>query len=176
MEHVLRILFDEHEVIVRAIGMARDARALVGVDNAAYEDTMSELIRFFRQYADHYHHYKEEQILFPDMAKKSELMQQGILAEMLDNHEDFRARIRAIELALQNGDHAGAAERMDAYGEALLDHIAVENDELFIAAEDLFNAEESEKLFFRFVDIDSELGTHKKQDLVAILDDLVARK
>jgi hemerythrin-like domain-containing protein len=156
--------------------MARDARSLVGTDNGAYEDTISELIRFFRQYADHYHHYKEEQILFPDMARKSELMQQGILAEMLDNHEDFRERIRSIELALQTGDHAGAAERMDAYGEALRDHIAVENDELFIAAEDLFNAEESERLFFRFVDIDSELGETKKKDLAAILDDIAQRR
>ena len=175
MEHVLKILFDEHDVIIRAVALARDSRKMVGVDDAGYEDVMSEMIRFFRQYADHYHHYKEEQILFPDMARKSELMQAGIIAEMLDNHEDFRERILAIEENIRQGEFTSAADNMDAYGEALLDHIAVENEELFQAAESLFNEEESERLFFRFADLDSELGEHKKKDLADILLDIANR-
>ncbi len=172
MENTLKMLFDEHNVISGAVALARESRKLIGVSDEAYELNMSELIRFFRQYADHYHHYKEEQILFPEMAKKSELMGGGIIAEMLDNHEDFRDRIRAIENDLQEARFVDAADRMDRYGDALLDHIAVENDELFQAAADLFTEDEAERIYFRFIDLDSEFGEHKKKDLTDILDQL----
>ena len=172
MDNSIKLLFDEHEVITLAIGKAHEARSLVGKDNEAYEWIISELIRFFRQYADHYHHYKEEQILFPELAKKSDLLASGIITEMFSNHEDFREQLGLIEADLHAGDFAEAADKMDAYTEALQDHIAVENDELFLAAADLFSEDELDRIYFRFVDLDSELGEHKKKDLTDLLAEL----
>jgi len=172
MNNSLRILFNEHEIISRAIEMARNARYLIGMDNDDYELKISELIRFFRLYADQYHHHKEEEILFPEIARKNELLADGILKEMYDHHAYFRDLLHSIEYDLGQKQYEEAAEKMEKYAEALLDHIAVENDELFQAAYGIFTEEELENIYYRFIDLDRELGEQKKLDLVDILKEL----
>ena len=46
-----------------------------------------------------------------------------------------------------------------------MDHIAVENDELFVLAESLMDEDELETIFFKFKDIDMELGEDGKVKL-----------
>lgn len=168
MNNSLEILYDEHVVITRAATLARDAASLIGKRNEQYETTMRELIRFFRMYADQYHHHKEEIILFPEMAKKNELVASGIIQEMFDNHTHFRDLLRTIETNLNHKEYSTAAKNVVEYTEALLDHIAVENDEVFQTAYALFDEEELENIFFRFSDLDRELGDSLKMELVAI--------
>ena len=47
----------------------------------------------------------------------------------------------------------------------LLDHIAAENDELFVLAETLMSEDELETIYFKFKDIDMELGEVNKIEL-----------
>ncbi len=169
MNNSLKILFDEHEVISNAIELAKKAKTLIGANDEEYEFTVSELIRFFRVYADQYHHHKEEEILFPEMMKKNELLADGIVREMFDNHTYFRELIRDIELDLEEKKYKEASVKIDEYTEALLDHIAVENEELFQTAYSLFTDDELENIFYRFADADRELGEIKKSELVDLL-------
>ncbi len=173
MNNSLKMLFDEHEIITRAVEIAKNAKSLIGKNDEEYEITISELIRFFRVYADQYHHHKEEEILFPEMAKKNELLAEGIINEMFDNHNYFRELIRDIELDLEQQNYSEASEKIDEYTEALLDHIAVENEELFQTAYGIFTEDELENIYYRFIDLDRELGETKKMeftDLLKLLD------
>ena len=54
------------------------------------KEILTDLITFFRNYADKFHHYKEEKLLFPLMCEKNDMLENSIIAEMLDNHQDFR--------------------------------------------------------------------------------------
>jgi len=164
MNNSLYILFEEHGIISEAIDVAKNAKSLIGVNNNEYESVISEVIRFFRIYADQYHHCKEEEILFPEMAKKNELLSDGILKEMLDNHSYFRELLVAIESDIESQCYFEASLKIDEYTEALLDHMAIENDELFQAAYSLFSEDELENLYYRFIDKDRELGEIKKSD------------
>lgn len=166
MNNSLKILYDEHKIISRAIEIAQKAKSLIGVNDEEYRSIISELIRFFRIYADQYHHHKEEEILFPEMAKKSELVADGIIREMLDNHANFRDMLGAIESALNNKNYDEASSLVMVYTEALLDHIAVENDEVFQTAYMIFNEIELENIYYRFEDLDRDLGETKKKDFV----------
>jgi hemerythrin-like domain-containing protein len=163
MNNSLQILYDEHEVISQAVAIARNARVLIGINDEEYDFKMRELISFFRIYADRYHHQKEEEILFPEMMKKNELMADGIIKEMFDNHENFRELLRSIESSVENKEYKAAADLIEEYTNALLDHIAVENDELFQTAYSLFNDIELENIYYRFADLDRELGEEKKK-------------
>jgi hemerythrin-like domain-containing protein len=58
---------------------------------------------------------------------------------------------------------------LERYTNDLLDHISVENDEVFIMAETLFSDTELERIYFLFQDIDIKLGQERKQQLAAIL-------
>lgn len=165
-------MYEEHSIIMNAIELAKQARQLIGKDNLAYEKTLRKLISFFRNYADKFHHYKEEEILFPAMSKQNELLGEGVLKEMLENHDDFREMIRRIETNLDAQNFYLAQNEVEKYGEALLDHIAVENDEVFQMAESIFNEDELEKIGHRFQDCDQKLGEEIKQELSSLLDDL----
>jgi hemerythrin-like domain-containing protein len=168
----LKILYDEHIIIVNAIDVAKQAKPLIGKEDVLYEKTVRQLIGFFRDYADKYHHYKEENILFPEMNRRNELLEDGMIKEMFDNHEDFREMIRSIEKNLDVKNFSGTQTELEKYGEALLDHIAVENEEVFQMAETLINENELEKIGHRFLDCDRELGDDKKaewQDLIDVL-------
>jgi hemerythrin-like domain-containing protein len=164
MNNSLEVLYDEHSLITEAIEVARTAKALIGKNDEEYRSVVTQLIRFFRVFADQYHHQKEEEILFPEMMQKNEMLTEGVIREMLHNHEHFRESIHEIEFAVKNNELTSAARLIDEYTEGLLDHIAVENDELFLVALGLFSDHELENIYFRFEDLDRNLGDMKKED------------
>lgn len=174
MTEAIKTLFDEHEVIMEAIHLAKQSEELIAEDKEQYEKTVRALIRFFRYYADGYHHYKEEQILFPEMSKKNELLEDGVIKEMLENHEDFRDMMGNIEKLLDAKDYARAQQQLNKYTEAMLDHIAVENDEVFHSAETLMDEDELEKINFRFMDCDREVGDEQKNKIKLDKEQLVS--
>ncbi|HLG34587.1 MAG TPA: hemerythrin domain-containing protein [Bacteroidia bacterium] len=172
MNKFLKMLYDEHKIIVNAIDAAQQAKSLIGKDDTLYESTIRKLITFFRNYADRFHHYKEEEILFPEMNKRNELLAEGVIKEMFDNHEDFRAMIRSIENKLDAKKFTEAQGELEKYANALLDHIAVENDEVFVMAETLFSENELEDIMYRFDDCDRDLGEKQKLELEELADSL----
>lgn len=170
----IQILYDEHDHIVSIIDAAKQMSGLIGKDDARYEQSVRRMLDFFRNYADKYHHYKEEVILFPEMCRKNELLETGVILEMLENHSDFREMLRNIETFLDKKEYALANRQLLIYCEALLDHIAVENDEVFQMAESLFSKTELENISFRFSDCDHELGEKKKAEFEQMVKEVLA--
>jgi hemerythrin-like domain-containing protein len=172
MNNSLKMLFDEHEVISNVIETSKYAASLIGKDDKKYARILRELITFFRSFADNYHHYKEELILFPEIAKKNETAAASIVREMNENHEEFRELIRSVEKEAALKNYTAAQKKLEQYGEALLYHIAVENEELFQMAETLFTSEELKTMQYRFEDCDRELGEKTKKELVDLTESL----
>lgn len=172
MNKTLQLLYDEHEIIVNAIYASRQSGTLIGKEDDRYEKNIRELIDFFRSYADQYHHHKEEIILFPEMVKRNEMLEDSVIHEMLENHEDFREMIRDIEKKIDEKKYDDAQKQLNQYTEALLNHIAVENDEVFQMAESLFDDGELDNLGFRFNDCDRELGDTQKQELAECVESI----
>ncbi|MDP1725254.1 MAG: hemerythrin domain-containing protein [Bacteroidota bacterium] len=168
----MKILYDEHEVIVNAIDVAKQLKYLINRDPDLYDIKLRKLIQFFRNYADKYHHYKEEVILFPEMNKRNEMLEEGIIKEMFENHEDFREMIKSIEQSLNAHDYIKAHDQLEKYTEELLNHIAVENEEVFQMAESIFDLAELEKIGHRFLDWDRELGDARKEEWKELADEL----
>lgn len=165
MNNPLTFLFKEHQNIIRLVHFYYKISELYKTDEKKYLEIMSELLNFFKNYADKYHHRKEEDFLFPKMCQKNEMLTDGIIKELLENHSDFRTQIGKIRESLDRRDYKNADLLLREYAENLLNHIAVENGELFHIAEELFSNEELEKIYFRFEDIDNELGLKEKEDM-----------
>ncbi|HMW96335.1 MAG TPA: hypothetical protein PJ983_03720, partial [Flavobacteriales bacterium] len=66
-------------------------------------------------------------------------------------------------------DHAQAHKLLTRYMRDLEDHISAENDELFVLAENLLGKKEREDVYFRFMDIDRQLGEDRKKELEELL-------
>lgn len=164
MTDAIKKLFEEHDHIVNVADAIRQAGNMIGSRDEEYAKLSKDCIRFFRLYADRYHHHKEEEILFPEMCKKSEMLEDGVIHEMLENHSDFRDMLSDIEKKIDAGELTAAHAKMMDYTGALLDHIAAENDEVFQMAETLLDDRELENMNFRFDDCDRDLGDKEKRE------------
>ena len=134
-----------------------------------YAADMNRLLVFFREYSDGFHHHKEEKVLFPALAAHPDFMQQGLITELEEHHALFRQYVSECAQALENGAWAESHDILRRYINDLLDHIAVEDDELFVMVENIFDERELEKIFFLFSDIDAALGEARKQELEGMI-------
>jgi len=94
---------------------------------------------------------------------------------MLDNHRDFRKLVMSIESTVNSENYEETNKLLFEYTEMLLDHIAVEDDELFQMAGTLFDGNELEKMYYDFQDVDRELGLEIKHDLEKMKEKLELR-
>ncbi len=161
----IQTMLDEHEVICKTESIVETLDQLWEKDAASYIDLVNQLISFFREYADGYHHRKEEDVLFPAIKNHPDFVLGELIDEFEQHHEDFRDYTKEIEEAIAEGNFEKSYKELRNYLQDLLDHIAAENDELFVLAESLLDEEELETIFFKFKDIDMELGEGRKAEL-----------
>ena len=161
----IQVLMNEHEVISSVEGIIQSLDKNWETDEDKYAEKVKQLLRFFREYSDSFHHHKEEQVLFKELIDNPDFTLDDIITELEDHHEMFRATVGEIQEAVDQKEWSKVQNLLERYINDLLDHIAVENDELFIMAESLFSEEELERMYFLFEDIDMELGKERKQEL-----------
>lgn len=161
----IQTMLDEHEVICKAEYIVENINFLWKTNENKYKETVATLITFFREYADGYHHRKEEDVLFPAIHDHPDFVLQEIIEEFETHHEDFREYTVEIENAITEGDYEKSYTELNNYLQDLLDHIGAENDELFVLAESLMDENDLETIFFKFKDIDLELGEDRKVEL-----------
>lgn len=167
-----QMLMDEHTIIKKIENIINSMDLLWEKDNEKYKTLVSRMLYFFKEYSDRFHHYKEEQILFPEMRNHPDFKLSEIIDELEDHHVMFREYTQEINDLCQSNECAKSYQVLKKYIDNLLDHIAVEDDELFSMAENLFSSNEYEKLYFRFKDIDLELGEDFKKNLEKIPQEL----
>lgn len=169
----LNVMYAEHDIIVKAESIIESLDKVWEKDEEKYKEVMATLITFFREYADGYHHRKEEEVLFPAIHGHPDFVLQEILEEFETHHEDFREYTKDIENAIAEGDYAKSYKELNRYLQDLLDHIGAENDELFSLAESLMDEDDLTTIFFRFKDIDMELGEDRKIELEKSIEGLM---
>jgi hemerythrin-like domain-containing protein len=155
----LQQLYDEHETIMLAIDRLRSVLELQ--DLASQSEELRTLIAFFREYADGYHHQKEEEVLFPALLQINPAIE--MLTESLAEHHGlFREAVSTAVAAIENEDWETTRATLDKYASDLVDHISAENDELFVAADDMLSESEKERIHYQFLDCDRALGVDRK--------------
>jgi len=180
MHDATKILRQEHEVILRILDVTeKNAQALeAGAEVPA--EVLSNTIEFLRLYADRQHHGKEEDLLFPEMEKKGMPREGGPIGMMLIEHKFGRghiARMAEAAEAYQSGDREAAAQWADAaldYVALLREHIAKENNILFVMAERMLSPDDQQRLAAEFDGVDkNKMGEGEGDRLLRLADSLV---
>lgn len=169
----LSVMYAEHDVIMKAEKIIDNIDGLWEKDSASYIEIVDNLVLFFKEYADGYHHRKEEEVLFPAVYNHPDFVLQGIIDEFEQHHESFRDYTQEIQEALDNEEFPKSYNLLQEYCNDLLDHIAAENEELFVLAENLLSENELETIFFKFKDIDMELGEARKVELEKSIENIL---
>jgi len=181
MRTATEILRNEHEAILRMLDATQEVIQRLRRRERVEPQILRQLLEFFRLFADRCHHGKEEDLLFPLLEKKGMPRGGGPIGVMLAEHDMGRGFVRQMaetSAAYASGDKAAAAQWSSAaaqYAELLREHIAKENEVLFVMAERILSRAEQMELAKAFEEGEVEkmgAGTHER--LHAMMDQLLA--
>ncbi|HBG06717.1 MAG: cation-binding protein [Geobacteraceae bacterium GWC2_58_44] len=142
MNHdITQRLKDEHQLILRMLALLEKNAALTA--QGSFHDYRFYLdgVDFIRNYADRFHHAKEEDILFEALIENGMPRENSPVAAMLMEHDLGRAFVRGMEEAAKRalngeaGQDQAIATSARGYLELLREHISKEDDILYPLAE-----------------------------------------
>lgn len=139
--NVTQVMIDEHKLILRMIALVEKNTELLEQGKFRNWQFYLDAVDFIRNYADRFHHAKEEDVLFIELIKNGMPEKQSPIEAMLMEHDQGRAHVRAIEDAAQKaldgetGQAAIIAENAKGYAALLRGHIEKEDDILYPLAE-----------------------------------------
>jgi hemerythrin-like domain-containing protein len=171
MNNATGILRKEHDAILRMLEVTEEVARRLDSGASVPPTTLRQLHEFFRVFADTCHHGKEENLLFPALEKKGMPREGGPIGVMLTEHDQGRAFIKqmveASQAYSQNAKDAGLrwSKAARGYSELLRNHIAKENEVLFVMAERMLSPTDQEKLADEFEKVEIEkigAGTHER--------------
>jgi hemerythrin-like domain-containing protein len=152
MNRSIETMMNEHRLIVQVLG-ALDAlvQKLENADPVPRQD-VARFARFFREFADHLHHGKEEDRLFVKMNECGFPREYGPVAVMLAEHDAGRGHVSALaEIGSGTGpldgvDRRRAIEHGSEFVPLLMGHIQKEDNILYPMAQQAIPPEAFQKL------------------------------
>jgi hemerythrin-like domain-containing protein len=160
------VLKAEHDVIERVLTMLEFAVVRLHEKRTVPEGFPAWSLEFFRHFADHCHHGKEEDILFPLLQERGIPVEGGPIGVMLAEHERGRDCVRRMESAVARGskgdeDFCTAASE---YACLLRQHIFKENNVLFPMADNCLNSSDDDMVLKSYQNTECELNHREVHD------------
>jgi len=138
---VTQVMKDEHQLILRMISLVEKNIQQMEAGKFRNWQFFLDAVEFIRNYADRFHHAKEEDVLFVELVKNGMPEKQSPIEAMHMEHEQGRAFVRGLEEAAQKalrgvpGQVPVIAENAKGYAELLRSHIDKEDNILYPLAE-----------------------------------------
>ena len=160
---ITRVMVDEHKLILRMITLVEKNTA--SMEQGAFRNWQFYLdaVDFIRNYADRFHHAKEEDVLFKALVANGMPAKQSPIEAMLMEHDQGRAFVRNMEEAAQkalNGESGQIpviAENAKGYAELLRGHIDKEDTILYPLAERVLPEEGRDTLASAYADAAAQM-------------------
>ncbi|MCK5351835.1 hemerythrin domain-containing protein [bacterium] len=149
----MQMLVDEHVYIKQVIAYISDVLALVAQDEKVDRQLLLNVIRFIREYADKYHHAKEEDILFDYTDSSLE-----VIKVILEDHVTGRGHVKAVVDAIETENKEEIINHLTAYQTLLTEHIKKEDEILFPWIDRTLTTSQVGELFQKFAQANTELG------------------
>lgn len=140
-QDVTRVMMDEHQLILRMITLVEKNTALLEAGKFRNWQFYLDAVDFIRNYADRFHHAKEEDVLFVELVGNGMPEKSSPIEAMLMEHDQGRAHVKGMEEAAQRaldgqtGQAPSIIEHARGYAELLRGHIDKEDTILYPLAE-----------------------------------------
>ncbi len=150
-QHPVDVLRDEHRLMLTVVdAMERSARDLMAGGRIDPE-FWRRVVEFLEHYLDRLHHGKEENVLFPELARLGLARAVASVAPLSAEHSEGRRAVRSILDALARRDGNRLAHSALGFCRRERQHIAREEEQLLPACEQTLSAEQSARLVQAFV-------------------------
>ncbi len=119
-------LVDEHDRIKRLLALIPYIVSKIQQEEEMDTDIIEHCAFFIQNYADKYHHAKEEDILFKYTDES-----QDIIQVMVEDHRTGRSFVKQVLAGLAAGRRDDVIKGLESYRELLTQHIKKEDDILY---------------------------------------------
>ena len=158
-------LSEEHRHIIDVVNALMDECDSIDKGGDINKAFFTNAISFIRDYADGYHHSKEEDILFTELAR-FDYVRRGPLEQMLREHRIGRQHVAEMERGLLENNKDLLLSGGRGYADLLVHHIFKEDHVLYPLAEQLLPSEAKQRIissFGRIDDVARELQARYEQ-------------
>ncbi|MFH1590337.1 MAG: hemerythrin domain-containing protein [archaeon] len=152
-----KILSKEHKNIIKVVS-ALESEIVHIKDKDIDKTFFNKTIDFIKNYADKFHHSKEEDILFKEFNKCAEegCVHCNPVEQMLVEHDDGRRSIKKMEEGLSENNKDKIIEGARHYIELIREHIYKEDNILYPMADEAISDEVERKMLEKFKKINAE--------------------
>lgn len=150
-----KILLEEHKNILLVVDILENKiKQLEDIDIVFFK----KVIDFIRNYADKFHHAKEEDILFKEFNKCAEegCVHCNPVEQMLVEHDEGRKNVRMMELGLNERDNNKLIKGTRGYIQLIREHIFKEDNILYPMADEVLNKKVKRDMLNKFKKINSD--------------------
>ena len=178
--NVTQVMVDEHQLILRMITLVEQNTALLEEGEFRNWQFYLDAVDFIRNFADRFHHSKEEDVLFSELVKNGMPEKQSPIEAMHMEHDQGRAHVRAMEEAAQRaidgetGQATIIAEQAKGYAELLRGHIEKENDILYPLAQRVMSAADDATVLAGIDSAEAAVGPDTHAKYYAIADEILS--
>ena len=168
MKTAMQILSGEHKNILKiAEALNKECGALES-GKKLNTDFFSQAIEFIREYADRFHHAKEEDILFKELCKPDAKMHCNPVEQMLYEHNLGRNFVKGMEEGLKEGNKNRITENARGYSQLIQEHINKEDNILYPMADEALGEKAKESILKKFNEIEKKKKKDKEKALAFI--------
>lgn len=166
----VQMLVDEHKIIKRWLALIPKVIQHVDVDADTAWDWIKQGVDVIRNYADKYHHAKEEDIMFKYADENMEIIQ-----VMYEDHKTGRNHVKNVLEAMETRDKEKAATHLLAYRDLLTEHIRKEDEILYPWIDRGLSDSQVGQMYSKFSEVDAKFEDPQKYiDFVEKLEKILA--
>ena len=149
----MKMLVNEHLLIKRLLELIPEISRTFDIETQEHLNLINQCVDFIRNYADRFHHAKEEEILFSYFDPNQE-----IIKSMLADHDTARTYIKNVVLGMETKNRILVLDNLKAYGHLLTSHITKEDEILYPWMDRQLSDSQIGKIFSQFAEVDSFFG------------------
>lgn len=165
MTKPIETLMNEHKNIMKVItALSKECDALQSGKEVDRE-FIGKVIYFVRNYADKFHHAKEEDILFKELRKNPGKMHCDPTEQMEFEHDLGRNFVKLMEEGLNESDKEKLMRNAKEYVQLLTEHIFKEDNILFPMADNAMDEKTQKLMAGKFKEVEKKKSDEKKKCL-----------
>lgn len=150
MKNITSVLSEEHQNILQVLKVVLNECERLETGTVVNDKFFKKVVGFIKNYADGFHHAKEENILFKAMLDNADCMHCNPIPVMLHEHDAGRHHVAAMEKALAEGNKDMLIENARGYCYLLENHIYKEDNVLYPMAEEAVSDNQKQQVIDQY--------------------------
>ncbi len=145
-----KMLIKEHKKILKEVEKLGKECTKIESGASINKAFFEKMVEFIREYADKFHHAKEEDILFKEICKNENNFHCNPVKQMLLEHQEGRKFVRGILKGLKENNSKDIVQNSEDYIRLIREHIFKEDNILYPMADENLSKKTLDNMYKKF--------------------------